>query len=100
MKPDSDLSTIFTNYIKDVESSAMQSLEYSQMRTSFMQARSMLNEAASLFELEEDGYFHFYSAEELSSLFTRNGLEYVTTHPALGNPAQAIIVTGRKPNHK
>jgi ubiquinone/menaquinone biosynthesis C-methylase UbiE len=97
MKPDSDLSTIFMNYIKDVESMAKKSLEYGEMHSNFAQARSMLNEAANLCELEEDGYFHFYSAEELAQLLTEYGFENVTLTPSLGDPAQAIIVTGTKP---
>jgi SAM-dependent methyltransferase len=100
MKPDSDLSTIFTNYINDVEKSAKGSLEYRDMHTSFTQARAMLNEASELFELEEDGHFYFYSADELCDLFTKHGLTEVTTHFSLGDPAQAVIVTGRKPIHE
>ena len=97
MKPDSDLSTIFTNYIKDIEPSAKTSLEYGEMQTNFVEARSMLNEAASLLELEEDGYFHFYSADELAELFIKIGFGNVTTNLSLGNPSQAVVVTGTKP---
>jgi ubiquinone/menaquinone biosynthesis C-methylase UbiE len=97
MKPDSDLSTIFTNYINDVEISAKGALEYRDIHTSFTQARAMLNEASELFELEEDGHFYFYSADELRDLFIQHGLTEVTAHFSLGDPAQAVIVTGRKP---
>jgi ubiquinone/menaquinone biosynthesis C-methylase UbiE len=97
MKPDSDLSTVFTNYIKDVKLSAKRSHMYDEVNTTFTQARSMLNEAANLFELEEDGYFHFYSADELVCLFRNHGFEHITTNLSLGKPSQAVIVTGKKP---
>ncbi|MBN2551337.1 MAG: PilZ domain-containing protein [Spirochaetales bacterium] len=97
MKPDSDLSTIFTEYIHEVETSAKRSFQYGEMHTSLTQARSMLNEAANLFELEEDGYFHFYSADELAELFEKYGFENVTTDLSLGRPSQAVIITGTKP---
>jgi hypothetical protein len=60
----------------------------------------MLNEASELFELEEDGHFYFYSADELCELFAKHGLTEVTTHFSLGDPAQAVIVTGKKPLHE
>lgn len=94
MRPDSDISTIFTEYVSDLGTpttgagDSAQALEY---------AREMLNEAAGLFELEEDGYFRFYSADELAALLLRAGFQVVQRESALGNPPQAVIVVGVKP---
>ncbi|MBA7588405.1 hypothetical protein ES708_30461 [subsurface metagenome] len=56
----------------------------------------MLNEAAALFELEEEGYFKFYDEEELSLLLAGAGFTDIMVTHSLGNPAQAVIVTGIK----
>jgi hypothetical protein len=56
----------------------------------------MLNEAAALFTLEEEGYFRFYSGEELTAMVEAAGFVETKTYRSLGSPAQAFVVTGRK----
>ena len=56
----------------------------------------MLNEAATLFKLEEEGYFKFFSEKELVKMFKTAGFDQVQVFSSLGNPPQAFIVTGRK----
>lgn len=90
MRPDSDVSTIFTDYVEEVRA---RSGEGGDLES----AQSMLNEAAALFELEEDGLFRFYTAEELVAMFEHAGFTGMTVHRSLGTPPQAIIVTGEKP---
>lgn len=85
MRPDSDVSMIFTDYIRSVRSSDPGSETISA-------AREMLNEAASLFELEEEGYFRFYSARELEDLCASVGFRDVRSRQSLGDPPQATIV--------
>lgn len=46
----------------------------------------MLNEAASLFELEEDGYFKFYSSDELVNMLKTAGFKNIKTTMSLGSP--------------
>ncbi len=65
MKPDSDISLIFTNYIDKVQHFDFSDLDIKSQDISLLGAREMLNEAATLFELEEDGYFKFFSEKEL-----------------------------------
>jgi len=96
MKPDSDISTLFTDYINMVQSSSLELANGEQREDNLAAARAMLNEAAALFTLEEDGYFRFYSEEELAALFEAAGFVDVQTYRSLGDPAQAVIVTGRK----
>jgi hypothetical protein len=57
----------------------------------------MLNEVSSLFSLEEDGHFRFFSAAELQQMLKRNGFAEIKAHLALGSPPQAWVVTARKP---
>jgi hypothetical protein len=56
----------------------------------------MLNEAAGLFELEEDGFFRFYTAEELKSLLSAAGFLEIEVLPSLGSPPQAYIAIAKK----
>lgn len=94
MKPDSDISVIFTDFVGEVQS---QSSADSPGKTQLGNARAMLNEAASLFELAEEGLFRFFTGEELAALLRSAGFEEVTVEPALGSPPQAFIARGRKP---
>ncbi len=90
MRPDSDVSTIFTDYVEEVRSR-------SESGGDLDSAQAMLNEAAALFELEEDGLFRFYTADELTGMLEEVGFTGITVHRSLGRPPQAIVVTGEKP---
>jgi ubiquinone/menaquinone biosynthesis C-methylase UbiE len=57
-------------------------------------ARSFLNDAAKILDFEEEGIFHFWDAEELSVIAQESGFRVLKTCPALGNPAQAIVLVG------
>jgi ubiquinone/menaquinone biosynthesis C-methylase UbiE len=96
MKPDSDISTLFTDYINTVQSSNPTSGTGEEREDNLAAARAMLNEAAALFTLEEDGYFRFYAEEELAAMFKAAGFVDIQTYRSLGDPEQAVIVTGKK----
>jgi ubiquinone/menaquinone biosynthesis C-methylase UbiE len=96
MKPDSDISLIFTNYLDKVQHFDFSDTDIKSQDISLLGAREMLNEAATLFELEEEGYFKFFSEEELVNMFRASGFDHVQVHSSLGNPPQAFVVTGRK----
>jgi ubiquinone/menaquinone biosynthesis C-methylase UbiE len=97
MKPDSDISTIFTDYVNTVQSSNVTSGNGRKCHQNLDAARAMLNEAAALFTLEEDGYFRFFSEKELAAMLEAAGFQEIHTYRSLGDPAQAIILTGKKP---
>jgi ubiquinone/menaquinone biosynthesis C-methylase UbiE len=96
MKPDSDISRIFTNYVDKVQHFDFSDTDFKSQDISLSGAREMLNEAATLFELEEEGYFKFYSDKELVHMFKSSGFDDIQVQASLGNPPQAYIVTGRK----
>jgi ubiquinone/menaquinone biosynthesis C-methylase UbiE/dienelactone hydrolase len=96
MKPDSDISLIFTNYVDKVQHFDFSGTDIKSQEISLLGAREMLNEAATLFELEEDGYFKFFSEKELVDMFETAGFHHVRVFSSLGNPPQAVIITGRK----
>jgi len=98
MRPDSDISVIFSNYISKLSRLDSEDKDIESMDINLAAARAMLNEAASLFELEEDGYFKFYSGDELADMLKRAGFKNIVVRPSLGNPPQAVIATGIKPS--
>ena len=94
MKPDSDISVIFTDFVSETQAEdGMRKTAESRLSG----ARSMLNEAASLFELAEEGFFSFFTGEQLADLLHSAGFEGVAVEPALGSPPQAFIAVGKKP---
>jgi len=97
MKPDSDISLIFTDYIYKVKKFDIKDTEIKDQEMNLIAARAMLNEAAGLFELEEDGYFKFYSDNELVCMLKNAGFENIKVTSSMGKPEQAIIITGEKP---
>jgi len=96
MKPDADMSRIFTQYVSKVQNDQLDDVEIKDKDDNLWGARSMLNEAATLFELEEDGYFKFFSKEELTFLLEQAGFENIQIIPSLGDPPQAFIAVGMK----
>ncbi len=94
MKPDSDISMMFTNYIR--KTLTPNCSEDDGMENGVSGARAMLNEAASLFELEEDGFFRFYTLEELKDLLADAGFVDVTGLSSMGDPPQACIAVAKK----
>ena len=97
MKPDSDISLIFTKYIDKVQHFKLEDTDIKNRDINLAAARTMLNEAAALFELEEDGYFRFYAGDELELMLCAAGFKNIQVHASLGIPPQAVIVTGEKP---
>lgn len=94
MRPDSDVSTIFTEYVSEVRGSESGG---EGRRSALEGAQAILSEAAALFELEEEGYFHFYTADELRVLLVEAGFVGVETFLSLGEPPQAVIARGYAP---
>lgn len=96
MRPDSDISTMFTNYIRKALTPNCREEGEKTDESAAIGARAMLNEAAGLFELEEDGFFKFYTSKELASLLSGAGFVEITVLPSMGNPPQALIAIAKK----
>jgi len=96
MKPDSDVSMIFTRYTESLRRTGGSSAPCANSEK-LSAATNMLNEAASLFELEQEGYFKFFSAEELIAICENSGFKSIQVYRSLGTPPQALILVARKP---
>lgn len=96
-RPDPDMSRMFMSYVNKVASShPADSKVVEGIEHSLEGARGMLNEAARIFELEENGMFTFYSRKELEEMLNEAGFKEVKIHSGFGNPPQAYIAFGYK----
>jgi ubiquinone/menaquinone biosynthesis C-methylase UbiE len=96
MKPDSDISQMFTNFIRKLQRRECTEEEARNGEAGLNGALTMLNEAASLYELEEDGLFKFYTADELYNLLATAGFQRIEIQPGMGTPPQAYMALARK----
>jgi ubiquinone/menaquinone biosynthesis C-methylase UbiE len=96
MRPDCDMSVMFTNYINYVQTEDCHEQGWEGDMEGVKGARDMLNEAASLVELEEAGYFRFYTCEELKELLCCVGFKHVSLLRGMGTPTQANIAIAKK----
>lgn len=60
-------------------------------------ARAFVEHASELFRLEEEGHFRFHTPASLGDLVRRAGFVDVQVERSFGEPAQAVVVTCRKP---
>ncbi len=60
-------------------------------------ARSFLNDAAKILELEDTGAFHFWEPDELAQLLADCGFQGIRTSLSLSDPPQAVVVSARRP---
>ena len=59
--------------------------------------RDFLNDGSRLLDLEERGRFRFWEESELRFAVAKAGFVEVETRQEFGQPAQAVIVSGRRP---
>lgn len=59
-------------------------------------ARSFLNDASRILDLEEDGTFRFWDVDELSALARSTGFRIERSFHALGEPPQAAVLVARR----
>jgi SAM-dependent methyltransferase len=96
LRPDSDLSSMYTRFVGKMKRFELEETRFGTRDENLKAARAMLNEAAGLMCLEEDGVFAFHSEEELLGMFQSAGFCDLQVRHSLGNPPQAIIVTGAR----
>lgn len=97
MRPDVDMSRICQNLLRKLETGAEVVLPEGMSRAAFIDdLRHYLNHAAYLLRLEEEGYFSFFSGDELTDLLEQAGFRRVRNEDAFGDPPQACIVVGQR----
>jgi ubiquinone/menaquinone biosynthesis C-methylase UbiE len=98
MQKDADISKIYTEGLDELRSGlgrerfgaeGEQQLEES--------ARTFLNDAARLLDLEEQGIFQFWEPDELAALTQSAGFSKLSVCSVFGAPPQAVMVAADRP---
>ncbi len=95
MKPDTDMSTIFTKMVDRLNKGTIP-VPPGQKERYLKAVRDFANSAAQLIQLVDERKFRFFHLEELLEMTQEVGLEVITVSESYGNPAQAFIVKARK----
>jgi ubiquinone/menaquinone biosynthesis C-methylase UbiE len=95
MKPDADVSRIYTRLIERLQSSEEIAIPEGFSREDLLNsARTFLNNAAGILNLEEDGAFEFLPRERLVEMLQATGLRDVRVLDSFGDPPQAYVLAG------
>lgn len=91
---DADISKVYVDGIAELPPDRVRTLfgeagiqEFSELQ------RSFLSDAAKLLDLEEDGRFRFWDADELVDLVANAGFELIRTEDSFGDPPQAVVIS-------
>lgn len=96
LKPDADTSELFARGAAELRAGlAREVLSEADANDLDDALRTFLNDAAKLLDLEEQGVFKFWSADELGALMREAGFLDVRVLENLGSPPQAVIAVGR-----
>lgn len=97
LRKDADISAIYSTGVAELVASGAERRVTGEAVSFAEDQRSFLNAAARLVDLEEQGLFRFYDADELRALMSGAGLHVLSVQHALGEPPQASIVVAERP---
>lgn len=98
MKKDADISRIYTEGVEELQGGlAQKRFQAEGARQVIKSARTFLNDAARLLDLEEQGAFQFWEPDELAALLRGAGFSSLDVCSAFGEPPQAVMVTADRP---
>jgi ubiquinone/menaquinone biosynthesis C-methylase UbiE len=97
LRRDADSSCLYADGRAELHPQRMKELFAEVPESEFEELqRKFINDNAKIFNFEDDGYFRFWDADELSTLVQKAGFALEGTQTAFGNPPQAVIVTARR----
>jgi ubiquinone/menaquinone biosynthesis C-methylase UbiE len=97
LRRDADTSKLYVEGIEELKAGRGHRLLGEQSSEALAgAARSFLNDAARLLELEEDGTFRFYDADELVATVRTAGFRDARVDESFGDPPQAVVVSARR----
>jgi SAM-dependent methyltransferase len=98
LRRDADISRLFLDGLAELSGSEARAALGGEAAPHFDElARSFLNDAARLLDLEEQGRFRFFDPGELAGLVAAAGFRDVEAELAFGDPPQAVVVAARRP---
>lgn len=96
---DADLSRLFQESLAELRiSDAARSIPTISQSMIDNAARSFLNDAARILELEAEGSFVFWEPDQLVDLLQEAGFVEIEQRVTFGSPGQAVAVSGSRPN--
>ncbi|MHC5005182.1 MAG: methyltransferase domain-containing protein, partial [Planctomycetota bacterium] len=93
LRRDADVSKLFAEGIQELRADPAQLGEGVDLDRA---ARSYLNQASRLLDLEETGRFRFWDLPELERLLASAGFEGVSGRRLFGQPPQAVLVSAHR----
>ena len=97
LRHDADISRVYRDGLLEIQAGARAGETFGLGETALRTAaRTFLNDAARLIDLEELGAFRFYSRDELSRLVASAGFRVESAEWAFGDPPQACLVVGKR----
>jgi SAM-dependent methyltransferase/pimeloyl-ACP methyl ester carboxylesterase len=98
LRRDADISRIYVDAYAELQvgdaGARLPELQAGDLGT---MARSFLNDAAKILELEDSGAFHFWEPEELGELVAGCGFRGIECSRSLSHPPQAVLVSAQRP---
>lgn len=96
IRPDADLSAIYTNLLDDLDAGRTQAPEHSHTSNLRQSVRDYMNSAAWLLRLADEGTFQLFDARQLEAMFERAGFSVLSCRRCFGTPPRAVVVHARK----
>lgn len=93
LRRDADVSRLFAHGLEELRADPRPLGEGVDLERA---ARSYLNQASRLLDLEETGRFRFWDLPELERLVASAGFEDVKGQRVFGDPPQAVLVSARR----
>ncbi len=98
MKPDADMSRIYMRLIERLRSADDLEIPEGFTREDLLaSARTFLNKAAGIIQLEEEGAFEFLPGERLADIMASVGFTEIRVVESFGDPPQATVLRGTRP---
>jgi hypothetical protein len=97
MKPDADISLVWTQLLTDIATGAVPPPSGYTAEQFHQAVRDYMNSAAWLLRLADEGNFRFYSVEEFVQLFEDAGFAVTAVHESFGPPHQAVVLRAERP---
>ena len=94
---DADISKIYMEGLQELDPLTIRAKFGEEVERRFEELqRDFLSNGSLLMELEETGEFRFWDGEELAGFLESAGFREIAVAPALGDPAQASIVSATR----
>jgi ubiquinone/menaquinone biosynthesis C-methylase UbiE/pimeloyl-ACP methyl ester carboxylesterase len=100
LRRDADISKLFVDGVAELRETNQDGDFGNGTREDFDGlVRDFLNDASRILDLEEEGYFRFWDADEFAELAKAAGFTHLNTQLGLGDPPQAVVLSACRPNH-